>query len=147
MFFDTVGAILGLPSTCMKSFGHINCLLSSNVVNVEASDSSFQVDTKGASASLIVQKVLLGCLPFLLHFFVVHSFVSPFHERILSMLGKKEVLPNLLTSKPSGSQHLEFLVKLQPANIDTVPEEASIASGGVLVEGHQHKVGPTRHDG
>ena len=38
------------------------------------------------------------------------------------MLGEKEVLSNLLTSKPSGSQHLEFLVKLLPANIDTVPE-------------------------
>ena len=46
MFFDTVRAILGLPSTCIESFGHTNCLLSSNVVNVEASDSSFQVDTK-----------------------------------------------------------------------------------------------------
>ena len=119
---DTVGAILGLPSTCMKSFGHINCLLSSNVVNVEPRDSSFQVDTEGARTSLIVPQVHLGSLPFLFHFFVVHSFVSPFHERILSMLGKKEMLPNLLTGEPSGSQHLEFLVKLQPVNVDTVPE-------------------------
>ena len=38
------------------------------------------------------------------------------------MLGKKEVLPNLLPGKPSGSQHLEFLVKLHPVNVDTVPE-------------------------
>ena len=38
------------------------------------------------------------------------------------MLGEKEVLPNLLTSKPSGTQRLEFLVKLLPADIDTVPE-------------------------
>ena len=78
MFLDTVGAILGLPTTCMKSFGHINCLLSSNVVNVEASDSSFQVDTEGASASLIVPKVHLGSLPFLLHFFEVSN-----HKKIL----------------------------------------------------------------
>ena len=29
--FDAVGAFLGLPPTCMESFGLINCLLSSNV--------------------------------------------------------------------------------------------------------------------
>ena len=103
MLLETVGAILGLPTTCMKSFGHINCLLSSHAVNVEASNSNFQVDTEGASASLIVPKVQLGSLPFLLYFCIVHSFVSSFHERILSMLGKKKVLPNLLPGKPSGS--------------------------------------------
>ena len=52
MLFDAVGAILGLPPTCMESFGLINCLLGSYIVNVEATDSSSQVNTEGASESL-----------------------------------------------------------------------------------------------
>ena len=35
---------------------------------------------------------------------------------------EKKVLPNQLPGKPSGSQHLEFLVKLHPVNVDIIPE-------------------------
>ena len=43
----------------MESFGLINCLLSSNVVNIEATDSSFQVDTKGRVNLLLSRKYSL----------------------------------------------------------------------------------------
>ena len=38
------------------------------------------------------------------------------------MLGNKKVFPNLFPVKPSGSQHLEFLVKLSPVDVNIIPE-------------------------
>ena len=57
------------------------------------------------------------------------------------MLGKKEMLPNLLAGKPGGSQRLEFLVKLHPVDVDTVPEvlRLHLAGAAVLVPGRRRE--------
>ena len=68
------GVFLGLPSTCMESLGLINCLLSSNVVNVKATDSSFQVNTKEAGTLWLK-------LPF--RFKILH----PAHKRVSPVVG------------------------------------------------------------
>ena len=50
LLFDAVGAFLGLPPTCMKSFGIMDCLLGSHIVNIEATDSKV-LATSGSSTS------------------------------------------------------------------------------------------------
>ena len=63
------------------------------------------------------------------------------------MLGNKKVFPNLLPGKPSGSQRLEFLVKLPPVDVNIIPEVFRLHLAAFSFEGHQHKEGLVRHAG
>ena len=50
----TVGTVLGLPATCMKSFGLIDCSLCSNVVDIKATNSHCQVNTGRTGTTLVM---------------------------------------------------------------------------------------------
>ena len=119
----TVGTVLGLPSTCMKCFGSFNCTLCCNIVDTEAMKSHCQVNTgRTGTIFFIILKVQFGSFPFTLNILIVRSRVSPFHKRILTLLGEKKMLPDLIPGKSSGGKYLKFLLEVHPGDIKIIPK-------------------------
>ena len=97
MFFEAVSALLGLPSASMFLLGIHECLLCSEILNVETQHSSFDINSSQRFGGLICFHVALISIPLVVYILRIMTLVFTFLKRIWAVLLDKEVVPQKLT--------------------------------------------------
>ena len=78
MFFEAASALLGLPSASMFLLGIHECLLCSEVLNVETQHSSFDINTSQRFGGLICFHVSLISIPLVVYILRIMTLVFTF---------------------------------------------------------------------
>ena len=86
MFFEAVSALLGLPSASMFLLGIHECLLCSEVLNVETQHSSVDINSSQRFGGLICFHVALISIPLVVHILRIMTLVFTFLKRIWAVL-------------------------------------------------------------